>query len=345
MTGRAPAVSVVVPAYNAEAFLAEAIESVLAQTLADLELVIVDDGSTDRTAEIVAEYARRDRQVVFERQANQGQAAAANRGVALARAPLIARLDADDLAMPDRLKRQHDFFAANPAVGLLGGAVAFIDEEGRVFAQVRYPLADAEIRRRLESGNPFVQSAVMFRRSAFERVGGYRPGFDLAEDVDLWLRIAEHFELANLPHEVVAYRVHAGQSSERALELQAIHSLAAHVAARHRRAGRSDPFAGASQIDEAMLLANGATPEQIDAAVVNSALWLAKTMDRAGHTAPARRLVGIASDRALASRDRTLSAAVRRALAQRHDEQGRWVRARLESLRARLDERRHRRRP
>src|SRR5687768_486166 len=126
--------------YNGERFLREAVESVLGQTLVDIELVVVDDGSTDATAEILDEYAAADSRVVVETWANAGRAAARNRGFQLARGPLVAVLDADDVARPERLEVQQRFLEAHGRVGGVGGAVAFVDAEGRTFTEWQYPL-------------------------------------------------------------------------------------------------------------------------------------------------------------------------------------------------------------
>jgi GT2 family glycosyltransferase len=338
--GPSPAISVLMAVYNGERFLAAAIESVLAQSLSDFELVIVDDGSTDGSADILADYAERDPRVVLHQQPNQGAPTALNAGAALARAPLIARLDADDVALPGRLEAQHRRFCSDPALAMVGGQVIVVDEHDRAIAAAAYPLSDAEIRREFAKTTPFVHSAVTMRKEIFERAGGYRPHFDLAEDLDLWLRIAEHGELANLDSAVVRYRIHENQVSARKLELQAIRSLAARTGARKRAAGKADPFDTDALIDEQLLLAQGIATTEIDAAIVEAATWLAKTLDRAGYRQPARGLFDLAAARARSSADSaTLSASVQRAIATRHGDRGHPVRAKLGHLRAALTER------
>ncbi len=137
---KSPAVSVVMPVRDGERFLREAVESVLAQTLTDVELVAVDDGSTDSTRDILEEYARADGRVVVRTTAHVGQADARNAAVAVARGDLIAFLDADDVAYADRLERQCEFLARHEECALVGGALTFIDEDGCAFAEdVRYP--------------------------------------------------------------------------------------------------------------------------------------------------------------------------------------------------------------
>src|SRR6188472_559267 len=164
MAAPAPQVSVVMPVYNAERYLAEAIESTLAQSFADWELIAVDDGSTDGSSRILAEYAAADPRVVVHRQENGGVAAASNRALELARAPLVARLDADDLSLPHRLEQQHRFLGDHPEVGMVGGQAAIVDLDGREVAEARYPLDDAAIREQMKRTTGFVHSSVMIRK-------------------------------------------------------------------------------------------------------------------------------------------------------------------------------------
>jgi hypothetical protein len=332
-----PAVSVVMSVYNGERFLAEAVESVLSQTLAELELVVIDDGSDDSSPRILAEYASRDPRVIVVRQANEGRAVALNRGFDLARAPFVARLDADDTALPARLQHQHQFLSEHAAVAIVGGAVTFIDENSRPFAEVQYPLEDAEIRSAFASTTPLAHPAVMIRRDAFRSAGGFRPVFHEAEDVDLWLRIAEHHELANLPDVVVNYRLHPAQATMRRLELQTIGSLAARVAARARREGRPDPLDTLVRVDAQTLVALGVSPEEITVRLVRQATWLAKTTGRAGYANEEKELFDFAAARARSPRgSHSLLGEVRRARAERYREQGRRLRAGLERARSAL---------
>jgi hypothetical protein len=327
-TPAAPGVSVVMSVYNGERFLREAVDSVLTQTLAELELIVVDDGSTDSTPQILEEYVRTDPRIIVERRTNQGRAAALNRGFAIARAPLVARLDADDIAPPDRLERQRRFLLEHPAVAVVGGAITFVDEHGRPFAEVENPLTDGEIRRAFEHATPVPHPGVMLRSQAFERAGGYRTAFSTAEDLDLWLRVAAVDRFANLPVSVVRYRMHADQDSVRKVEQQAIESIAARLAARARASGAPDPLMTASQIDHQLVIGLGATEQEVTAVVVRSVTWLAKTMGRAGYSDAAARLFAAAGARASSkSGSPELRADVLRARARRHAEQDHRVRA------------------
>jgi GT2 family glycosyltransferase len=293
-----PSVSVVMSVRDGERYLAAAIESVLAQTLADLELVVIDDGSTDSSPEILAGYAARDARVFVHRHENAGLATSLNRGIAHARSPLIARLDADDIAWPQRLELQVAHLAQNPVVGLVGGAAEFIDEDGHQFAEAHYPTTDSEIRQAFSSTTPFVHSAVTMRREAFEAVGGYRPAVPHAEDLDLWLRISERSQLANLVETVVSYRIHARQSTVTELERQALSVLGARLAWRARAQGLPDPFQQTALVDHRALQAAGASAEDLTLEFVRLSVWLAKTMSRSGRDEPAEQLFAVADTRA-----------------------------------------------
>jgi Glycosyl transferase family 2 len=339
-----PAISVLMPVRNGACFLVEAVGSVLAQSFSDLELVVVDDGSTDSTPRLLEQIAGRDsRLVVHRRQPGRNLAEVLNLAAELSRAPLLARLDADDVALPERLRLQVEFLDAHPEVALLGGQALMIDEAGRDFGRAEYPLPDNELRQGLQSGNPFVHPAVAMRRQAFEAVGGYRINFDYAEDLDLWLRLAEGRKIANLADVVVKYRIHGGQQTVRKQDEQALYALAARVSAKAREAGRPDPFQSGS-IDEASLLSLGVSREEIAAAVVDATTWIGRTTDRAGYPDAARRLFDVAYAKARSEAGSpALVASVHRSMAYRHAEQGHRFRAKLKAAQARLAERGSRR--
>jgi glycosyltransferase involved in cell wall biosynthesis len=313
-----PAVSVVLSVRDGERYLAEALDSVLAQTFADFELVVVDDGSTDSSPGIVAEYAARDGRIVVHRQEAAGLVTSLNRGVTLARARLIARLDADDIALSRRLELQVACLDSHPRLGLVGGAVEFVGEGGRQFAETRYPSTDAEIRGAFAETTPFVHSAVTMRRAAFEAAGGYRGQFRHAEDLDLWLRIADDWEVANLPEPVVRYRVHERQLTGQELEQGSISAVGARLASKARSAGLPDPFAHAELVDLQALEAAGASESDVTAEFVRLSAWLARTMSRAGRDDIAAELFELAEARARSgSGSRALRAHVRRERAKR----------------------------
>jgi glycosyltransferase involved in cell wall biosynthesis len=329
------------PVRNGEAFLREAIDSVLGEPLADLELVVVDDGSTDSTPAILAEYAARDERVRVHRTEDGNLATVLNRGFSLCRAPLFARLDADDVCISGRLRAQVELMRDRPELVLLGGQAVLIDGDGKQFATANYPLADAELRTVLKTGNPFVHSAIAMSRKAFEAAGGYRENLNNAEDLDLWLRLAERGRLANLPETVVKYRIHASQVSLEKQENQAIRAEAARLSARARVEGRRDPLEGVAKVDEAFLRAHGVDSSEVTRAVVDSTTWLARTTARAGYPEVAAELFASAYERARSdSGSAALTASVHRSIARRHAEQGHRVRAKLKAAQAAIVERR-----
>ncbi len=212
-----PLVSVVMSVFDGEAWLAESVESILAQTERDLELVVVDDGSTDGSGEILAELARRDPRIrLFRNEANQGQAAALNRGLEASGGRYVARMDADDVAEPERLAAQIAWLERRPEVGLLGTAVRRIDDEGRPGALRRRPASDLEIRWACLLESPFMHPTVMLRRAVLEEYGlRYDERLRTAQDYDLWVRLLRRTRAANLPEPLVRYRRPARRSSAR----------------------------------------------------------------------------------------------------------------------------------
>lgn len=239
-----PQVSVVIPVWNGERHLREAIESVLAQDFRDFELIVVDDGSTDGSAAL-AESFMSDVRVSVRRQANAGVVAARNAGLRAARAEFVAFLDADDIAKPERLTKQVACLRSRPEIAVVGSHIAHFDGRKGLLRTQTFPGSPTEVARALETGNPLAQPAVMLRRSVALAVGGYREAFRHgAEDYDLWLRIVEKHPLANLPEVLTLYRVHPGSLTHRRRPEQTLAALIAACAHRRRVAGLPDPLAG-----------------------------------------------------------------------------------------------------
>jgi glycosyltransferase involved in cell wall biosynthesis len=211
MSASHPIVSVVMPVYNSEHYLRAAVESILAQTLSDFELIAVDDGSTDGSASILADFCKQDeRVVIISSPQNQGIVSALNRGLQMARGEYIARMDSDDISLPERFERQVEFLETHPQVGVLGSKAIFMDSYGRDIARVGHPIGDLSIRWTSLLANVFFHPTVMIRRSILTDYDlGYRPDFQSVEDYDLWVHLLAHTQAANLDRPLVRYRVHA----------------------------------------------------------------------------------------------------------------------------------------
>ncbi len=212
-TDPAPRVSVLMAVFNGAPFLRPAIDSILAQTFRTLEFIIVDDGSVDDTPAILASYED-PRLIIIRNDQNRGLAASLNRGLDVARGEFVARMDADDVAMTERLKRQVIFLDSHPDVGIVGSASRLIDAAGREHRRDDMPLSDLAIRWRLLTGNPFQHPTVMVRRAILDRHRlRYDETCEAAQDYDLWTRLLDHTRGANLPEPLVARRVHGAAVS------------------------------------------------------------------------------------------------------------------------------------
>ncbi len=204
-----PLVSIVIPAYNAGRYLAPAIESMIAQTFTDWEMICINDGSRDATGQMLDEFALREPRMRVIHQDNQGVTATLNRGLSLARAPLVARMDADDISMPTRLAQEVAFLKSHPQHVAVGGAILKIDTDSDRLGVDRLPTEHAEIESALlERRTGLFHPTVMYRLSAVRAVGAYRPEHVAVEDHDLWLRLAQHGRLANLEDVLLCYRLH-----------------------------------------------------------------------------------------------------------------------------------------
>lgn len=237
---RVPLVSVVMPVHNGGKFVEEAVESILTQTLPDFEFIIINDGSTDDTSVLLNRYARADSRVRIYNQAKLGLIASLNKGCSVAVGKYIARMDADDVAFPDRFERQVGFLERHPEIAVLGAAAEVIDANGKRIGEIRHPTDDREIDKALLNSCCFAHPTIMMRKEVFRAVGGYVKTFVDAEDYDLWLRIAERYKLANLPEPVLRYRFHTNQVSVVNIKQQVLSILGAQVAAKFRRSSGHD---------------------------------------------------------------------------------------------------------
>lgn len=209
-----PLVTVIIPVRNGEQFIAQAIESILSQALADLELILVDDASTDRTPDIIQSYSG-PRLRVLRNLRRMGVSASRNRALAESHAPYVAFLDADDIAYSHRLEKQIGFLENHPEVAMVGSHLDYIDAEGHLLYSERpgqRPCNPDELRMELLKRACILPSTATGRKAALVQAGGF-PQMDYAEDHDLWCRLAVNHDLAILPDRLVAYRHHPNQAT------------------------------------------------------------------------------------------------------------------------------------
>ena len=201
-------ISVVIPAFNADRFVESAVRSIMNQTETDLEIIVVNDASTDRTADILSDLKNEDKRIlVITRPANGGITAALNDGLGVARGQFIARMDADDIALPDRLERQLEFLKLHPKIGLCGTGRVIIDERDNVISAPPTLAGSTRIKRILKYSSPVAHPTWMIRTSIVRALGGYR-NLAPAEDYDFILRVVESgWDVENLPFVGIRYRV------------------------------------------------------------------------------------------------------------------------------------------
>lgn len=229
-----PKVTVLLPVFNAEPFLSESVESILGQSFTDFELLAINDGSTDRSREILAAFSD-PRLVIVDNDGNRGLIYTLNHGIAVARGEYIARMDADDIAVANRFEKQIAFLDAHPQVALLGSWAELIDCAGKYIQLRQTPVGNKNIQESLLAVNCFIHSSVMFRTAIVREAGGYRQDAIHAEDYEMWLRITENNEADNLPEPLIRYRIHLSQISQRQLRMQRASADAIRAAAWRRR--------------------------------------------------------------------------------------------------------------
>jgi glycosyltransferase involved in cell wall biosynthesis len=217
----APTISVLMSVYNGEKYLAPAMDSILAQTFGDFELIVIDDGSKDSSPAMLREYERRDPRVKLTVRGNKGLTVTLNEAFAQSRGKYLARMDCDDVALPGRFARQAAFLDAHPDVVCAGSYFQLIDGAGRLLTTLRPPTGDAEIQDKLVHGHTAIcHPAAMIRRSAMEQVNGYDVRFKTTQDLDLWLRLGEVGKLANVAEPLLRFRLHESSVSETKREQQ-----------------------------------------------------------------------------------------------------------------------------
>jgi glycosyltransferase involved in cell wall biosynthesis len=217
-----PRVSILIPAYNAQRYVGDAVESMLAQTYRDFECIVVDDGSTDATPSLLAQMAARDPRLRTIRVPHGGIVEALNAGLYAARGEFIARMDSDDISVPNRLEQQIQFLDANPQVVALGTKIILVDPYASPLWEIEVHQEHDRIEEEMLRGNGWAifHPTVVIRKNALDKAGVYRPEYQWSEDLDLFLRLAQVGKLANLPDVLLRYRQHFASVNRTKLELQ-----------------------------------------------------------------------------------------------------------------------------
>ena len=220
------AITVLMPAYNAARFLDESIPSILNQTFNNFEFIIVDDCSTDDTPLIIKKYADLDSRIIYLRNTTRiDHLECRNKALQHAQGTYVAELDADDIALPHRLEAQYKYCLDHPDIALIGGGVQVINEEGVTIGHKRPSESFDVIKYRLLLRNPFVHSAIFYKKDIIKKVGGYDPDYLNAEDYQLYWTLIKHgYRLGNVPEIIIKYRYHnqsiSTVSNTRAIQLE-----------------------------------------------------------------------------------------------------------------------------
>jgi len=208
-----PKLSITVPAYNREKYIGPCLESILNQSFSDFEIIVVNDGSTDKTVEVVESY-KDSRIKLYHNEQNRGIVYTRNRGFELSSGEYIAILDSDDISVQGRLEKQVVFLDLNIKVGLVGGFAEVIDENGKSEGKVWFSnFNQRKLNTRLFFENCIAQSSVMLRKSALP-IPAYRSEYPPSEDFDLWVQISKKWEVCNIPEVLIQYRVHSNNISK-----------------------------------------------------------------------------------------------------------------------------------
>jgi len=204
-TNKTPKLSVAMSVYNGEEFLKETIASILNQTFANFEFIIIDDGSTDKSKSIIESF--NDQRIKLISRENKGLTSSLNEGISLSQGEYIARMDADDIAHPQKFEKQIAFLDKNPEICLGGTWAKMIDKNNNEIGDYKTPISSKEIRKEVFWHNPFIHSSVMIRKKVLKDLGGYNEKYKTAQDYELWSRLVPKYQTANLPEFLLKYRL------------------------------------------------------------------------------------------------------------------------------------------
>ncbi|SEM45568.1 Glycosyl transferase family 2 [Sphingomonas gellani] len=273
--------SVVMSVYNDAPFVERAVTSILRQSWSGFEFIIINDGCTDGSTDILRRLATADPRIRLVEQENRGLVASLNRGFAMATGDLVARMDGDDESLPHRFERQLAFLDKHPDHGVIGAQTINIDATGKVVGLFdAYPRTDEAFRAAMESDMLINHPSAIIDRAAFEKVGGYRPLYRHCEDYDLWLRLSEVTKLCSVEDFLHRYRLDPGQVTKRHLLPMEIGAAVAWEAHRERQAGRPDPTTALGELpsvrqlgDLDRLFGKSGVARRVRERVVPKVLW------------------------------------------------------------------------
>lgn len=209
-----PLISVIMPAYNAEKYISNAIESILNQTFKKFELIIINDFSTDKTLDIIKSFKKKDPRIeIVNNDMRLDIARTLNKGIDMAKSNMIARMDADDIAFSNRLELQYKLISSSKNIAVVGANIVIMNTSGNETAIRSYPDSSEKLKNCLFKYSPFAHPVVMFRKNIFEEVGRYNPKYSPTEDLDLWFRLGSKYSFGSVPKPLLKYRLYEMSSS------------------------------------------------------------------------------------------------------------------------------------
>jgi glycosyltransferase involved in cell wall biosynthesis len=221
-----PLISAVMIVYNGGLFIEMAIDSILRQTYSNFELLVLNDGSTDETEQIVKKISKGDERIKYSKNdINKGLAFARNQIINLAKGKYVVVTDADDISLPHRFETQLNFLNKNPDTHIIGSTVILIDEKGREYGNWDYPLTNNEIKKELKNACVIANPSCMFRKEVFDKIRGYNEGLVICEDWDFFYRASLIFNLSNIKESLIKYRVHNNNMSKNRLDETIVYSV------------------------------------------------------------------------------------------------------------------------
>lgn len=245
-------ISVIMPVYNSEKYLAEAVQSILNQTYKNFEFICINDGSSDKSLEILEGFAKNDSRIVVINQPNSGIVSSLNYAISLAKYDFVARMDSDDISHPARLEKQLSFLLSNSDISILGTSYNYVDVNGNILDTRKPPRDNQRIKGMMLFGSPLCHPSVMFNKRAIGSDLYYDKYFNHCEDYELWVRLSNKFKFCNLPDILLDYRVHDKSVSRENNEIQIankVKSINKHLL-RPERAIRGDKIGFSTLLDQ-----------------------------------------------------------------------------------------------